>query len=284
MLDEIDTAKKRILEMRPEDVVNLDAYPIADRDDPRRAALVARLKQELDQNQYVSLPDFIRPEARLRAVADAEGALPRAHHNCSERNCYLQRKGDPSLSESHPINMFLSASMRMLAYDRFNEDSPVKTLYHWAPVREFIAEIVGSETLYDNEDPSQPVNLVCYKTGDRSAWHFDSVNAFTMTLMLQASESGGDFEMVPNTRSDDDQNYDYVAAVLRGERPDDTVSVAREAGALCVFRGCNSLHRVSPVEGDRMRIMGVFVYETAPGVVGDPEVNATVYGREEAVG
>lgn len=265
--------------MRPEDVVNLDLYPITDRDNPDRAALIARLRRQLDENQYVSLPDFIRPEARERAVADAMAALPQAHHNCSNRNCYLQRTGDPALPDDHPRNIMLEASTRMLAYDRFPDDCPVKTLYHWAPVREMVAEIVGSETLYDNEDRCQPVNLVCYQTGDRSAWHFDSVNAFTMTLMLQASETGGDFEMVPHTRTDDDQNYDYVRRVLTGQCPEDTVAVARAAGALCIFRGCNSLHRVSPVEGPSMRIMGVFVYELEPGIIGDPEVNTTVYGR-----
>ncbi|NMM45629.1 hypothetical protein HH303_14125 [Rhodospirillaceae bacterium KN72] len=265
--------------MRPEEVVNLDAYPILDRSSPKRAELVARLKRELDQNLYVSLPDFIRPAARDRAVADAMAAHPKAFHNKSRRNCYLQRKGDETLPGDHPRNILMDASTRMIAYDLIPGDCPVKTLYHWQPVRDFVAAIVGSETLYDNEDPLQPVNLLCYEPGDRSAWHFDSVNAFTMTLMLQAPEKGGDFQLVPNTRSDSDQNYDYVGAIVRGERPQDAVSVAREAGALCIFRGCNSLHRVSPVEGDRMRIMGVFVYESEPGVTGDPEVNATVYGR-----
>jgi hypothetical protein len=54
--------------------------------------------------------------------------------------------------------------------------------------------------------------------------------------------------------------------------------VGREPGALCIFKGCNSLHRVTPVSGNSLRIMGVFVYEFAPGVTGDPEVNATIYG------
>ncbi|MFY9237840.1 MAG: hypothetical protein WAO78_02985 [Roseovarius sp.] len=268
--------------MRPEDIVNLDAYPILDPADPRRAALVARLRQELDEKQYVSLPDFIRPEAREKAVADAKAALGGAHHNNSNRNCYLHRKGDPALPQDHPRNLMMEASSRMLAYDRFPDDCPVKTLYHWEPVRQMVAEIVGSDRLYDNEDPCQPVNLLCYDTGDRSAWHFDSENAFTMTLMLQASEGGGDFEMVPNTRSDDDPNFDYVARVVKGDCPQDAVSVARAAGSLCIFRGCNSLHRVSPVKGPTMRIMGVFVYETEPGVVGDPDVNATIYGRVQA--
>ncbi|WP_166433985.1 HalD/BesD family halogenase [Roseovarius spongiae] len=270
--------------MRPEEIVNLDAYPIMDPDSPAWSDLVGRLRRELDERQYVSLPDFILPAARERAVADALAALPRAHHNSSRRNCYLHRQGDPSLPDDHPRNIMLEASTRMLAYDQFPDDCPVKLLYHWEPVRRMVAGIVGRDRLFDNEDPCQPVNLLCYETGDRSAWHFDSVNAFTMTLMLQASESGGDFEMAPNTRTDDDENHDYVRRVLLGECPEDVVSVAREAGALCIFRGCNSLHRVSPVAGPSTRVMGVFVYEDEPGIVGDPEVNATVYGREVAPG
>lgn len=265
--------------MRPEDIVNLDDYPILDRSSPVRAELVARLRRELDENLYVSLPDFIRPAARERAVRDAIAARPNAFHNKSRRNCYLQRKGDETLPPEHPRNVQMEATIRMIAYDLIPADSPVKQLYHWEPVRQFVSEIVGDVPLFDNEDPLQPVNLVCYENGDRSSWHFDSVNAFTMTLMLQEPEGGGDFQMVPNSRTDTDQNVDYVGQIVRGERPQDAVSVAREAGALCIFRGCNSLHRVSPVEGDRMRIMGVFVYETEPGVLGDPEVNATVYGR-----
>ena len=47
--------------------------------------------------------------------------------------------------------------------------------------------------------------------------------------------------------------------------------------------GCNSLHRVSPIEGPTLRIMGLFVYEPEPGVVGDPEVNETIYGERVAL-
>lgn len=43
-------------------------------------------------------------------------------------------------------------------------------------------------------------------------------------------------------------------------------------------RGCNSAHRVTPIIGNRRRLMCVMVYETGPGVIGDPVVNETVYG------
>ncbi len=98
-----------------------------------------------------------------------------------------------------------------------------------------------------------------------------------MTLMLQSAESGGHFEMAPNTRSDADPNFEGVAQLLLGEESN-VVRVARDEGELVIFRGCNSAHRVTPIEGSRLRLMCVMVYETEPGVTGDPVVNETVYG------
>lgn len=269
--------------MRPEDIIDLDAYPISDADGAARTDLTTRVRNQLAAQQYCSLPGFVRPHALESIVGEARAAHPHAYHNNSRRNCYLQRTGDPALGETHPRNILLDASTRMIAYDLLPEESPLKTLYHWDCMRRMVAEIVGVDALYANEDPYQPANILCYEPGDRSAWHFDSVNAFTMTLMLQAPDSGGDFEIVPNTRSDDDQNYDYVREVLAGKRQQDTVQVARDPGALCIFRGCNSMHRVAPVTGQTMRLMAVFVYETERGIVGDPEVNATVYGPRAVV-
>lgn len=268
--------------MRPEDVINLDAYPIADMNDPARVKLVEHFRSELGVNQYVSLPDFIRPGALERAVAEATTARPHAYDNNARRNCYLHRATDPELPENHPRNLMNETSTRMIAYDLLPEGSPLRALYHWERTREFVADIVEANTLFDSEDPFQPVNILWSDPGDRSAWHFDSSNAFTMTLMLQKPETGGAFELVPNTRSDTDENYDYVRRVVSGECPGDSVQVAREPGSLCIFRGCNSIHRVSPVEGGTPRIMAVFVYETEPGVVGDPKVNATIYGPRVA--
>ena len=98
-------------------------------------------------------------------------------------------------------------------------------------VQELVAGIVGEGPLYPNIDPYQPANYVCYEDGDESSWHFDADNSFTMTLMIQAAEHGGDFEMSPDTRTDADQNYDHVRRVLHGERNGSIVSIAREPGA-----------------------------------------------------
>ena len=63
---------------------------------------------------------------------------------------------------------------------------------------------------------------------------------------------------------------------------DHVVEVPREPGALVIFRGCTSVHRVTEVEGETDRLMAVMVYENELGVTGDPEVNRTVYGPRVA--
>ena len=265
-----------------EDIVNCTEYSLFARNDPRREQLVQASFEELRAKQYCCLPQFVT-DAALQAMRQEAMALqPQAFHNNSLRNCYLHKALDAALPDDHPRNLQDRSSVRMIAYDQLAPDSVLKSFYHADAVRSLVADIVGEGTLFDNEDPYQPANYVCYRDQDESSWHFDADNSFTMTLMVQASEQGGQFEMSPATRSTDDQNYERVAEVLGGGLQDSIVSVAREPGALCIFKGSNSLHRVSPVVGDTLRIMGVFVYEFEPGVVGDDNVNATIYGPRVA--
>ena len=265
----------------PAATVDLATYPIAEQADPERAALVARWRGDLDRDQFCVVPDFVRPRALDAMVREVGGLLDRAYRNRSRRNCFLQRQPDPALPAEHPRNLFFEASYRMIAYDLLPDSSPLKGLYLWPPMRRLIADIVGAEALHPNEDPYQPANVLCYGVGDRSAWHFDSSNAFTVTLMLQASESGGEFKIAPNTRPADETDCGLLSEVLSGGRAN-VVTVPREPGALVIFRGCNSVHGVSPVGGKWKRLMAVLVYETEPGVTGDPEVNETVYGPRTA--
>lgn len=257
--------------------IDFARYPV---EDPKAAAeIAATARAALDRDQYCSLPGFFPEDAVRDAAAEVEALIDRANPAKSRRNCYLQRNGDPSLPPAHPRNILQAASYRMLAADLLPESSALKRLYFWDPFQRLVAEIVGEAKLYPSEDKLQPVNVICYGDGDQSAWHYDSTNAFTMTLMLQGAEAGGEFELAPNTRaSAEDEDIPYMQEVLSGASPR-AAKVSRDPGELTIFRGCNSLHRVSPVAGDRLRLMAVFVYEDRPGVVGDPEVNLTVYGR-----
>ena len=260
-----------------EKTLDLSRYPLdrSDSDDYRSLNLSKR--NELNQKQFCTLPGFLLDAQRRKIVAAVESRQDHTHRADSERNVYLERTRSTSLPDDHPKNLFARGCYNMMGAHLLDDDSPLKDLYYWRPMQQFIADIVGEPELYPSEDPYQPVNVLCQGNGDRSAWHFDSHNAFTMTLMLQSPEAGGQFEMAPNTRSDTNPNFEEVSKLLLGDESN-VVRVSRDEGELVIFRGCNSAHRVTPVVGSRLRLMCVMVYETEPGVIGDPVVNETVYG------
>jgi hypothetical protein len=263
-----------------ENIIDLSRYPLDRPDSKAYFDLVTTRRNQLNSQQYCTMPGFLLDAQRKNIAADVECQQQFTHRADSDRNVYLERTRSTSLPDNHPRNIFARGCYNMMGAHLLPEDSPLKVLYYWQPMQQFIADIVGEPVLYPSDDPYQPVNVLCQGNGDRSAWHFDSHNAFTMTLMLQAPESGGYFEMAPNTRSDTDPNYEEVAKLLLGDSSN-VVQVSRTEGELVIFRGCNSAHRVTPISGNRLRLMCVMVYETEPGVVGDPVVNETVYGIEQ---
>jgi len=261
----------------PATTIDLSLYPLDRPDSEAYRSLVSSKRSELDRQQYCTMPGFLLDDRRREIAAAVLGQLQNTNRADSERNVYLERTRTPSLPENHPKNIFARGSYNMMGAHLLPQDSPLKGLYYWTPMQQFIADIVTVAKLYPSADPYQPVNVLCQGEGDRSAWHFDSSNAFTMTLMLQAPEAGGEFEMAPNTRSDTDPNYAGVAKLLLGDESK-AIRVSRAEGELVIFRGCNSAHRVTPIRGKRRRLMCVMVYENEPGVIGDPVVNETVYG------
>ena len=255
-----------------ENIIDLSRYPLHQVGAPAWRELVDSKRDALQQNQFCTLPGFLLDDQRRKLVGAIEGRLGQANRADNQRNIYLERARTGSLPDTHPKNIFARGCYHMFGAHLLDPDSALKTLYYSSLMQQFTAAIVGVEQLYPNADPYQPVNVLCHGEGDRSAWHFDSSNAFTMTLMLQAPQAGGCFEIAPDTRSDEDPNYAAVASLLQGERSS-VERVARSEGELVIFRGCHSAHRVTPVEGERRRLMCVMVYENSAGVMGDPVVN-----------
>jgi hypothetical protein len=264
-----------------ENIIDLSRYPLHQGDSAAWRALVRDKREQLKHKQYCRLPGFLLDEQRCQIVAAIEARLDQANRADNQRNVYLEQAHAESLPDEHPRNTFSRGCYHMFGAHLLDPESPLKTLYFSAMMQQFTAAIVGEDKLYPSDDPYQPVNVLCHGKGDRSAWHFDSNNAFTMTLMLQAPEAGGSFEIAPNTRSDENPNYAGVAGLLRGDRSG-VECVARNEGELVIFRGCHSAHRVTPIEGERRRLMCVMVYEISEGVLGDPIVNETVYGIKQA--
>jgi hypothetical protein len=127
------------------------------------------------------------------------------------------------------------------------------------------------------DDPMARVNVQASRAGEALNWHFDR-SEFTTTILLQAALSGGELEYRTNLRTADSPNYDGVAALLRGEDPL-VQQVRLQPGALNVFRGVNTLHRVVPVQGPRERIVAIFAFFDRPGVTMTAAEQVGFYGR-----
>ena len=132
----------------------------------------------------------------------------------------------------------------------------LKIIYDAPEFREFIATIVGEPVLYEYADPLSSINVHYADEGQELGWHFDN-SEFAITLLLQAPQSGGQFEYIRDLRNAEtgEMNFPGVAAVLDGEAAVEQLMVA--PGTLVLFRGRNAIHRVTPTVGARTRILVV---------------------------
>ena len=74
-------------------------------------------------------------------------------------------------------------------------------------------------------------------------------------------------------------NYAGVEAVLDEKTKSSHLTV--EPGTLVLFRGRNSMLRVTPTVGDRIRILVVFAYNSEPGIALSESARMTFFGRLE---
>lgn len=97
--------------------------------------------------------------------------------------------------------------------------------------------------------------------------------------MIQSAESGGQVEYVKQLRNSEngDMNFDGVEKVLDGIT--EPIQLAQSDGSLVLFRGRDTLHRVTPNSGKRDRIIAVLAYNTKPGISLSEEARLTFYGR-----
>jgi hypothetical protein len=142
----------------------------------------------------------------------------------------------------------------------------------------FIGALLDRSPLYRYADPFGALNLAVMTAGDELHWHFDQTD-FVVSLAIQSSDEGGDFENAKLIRSSEDEHYTDVAAVLDGTAPDRVRTEPMTPGTLMVFEGRNSMHRVTPITGDRARFVALLAYDTQPDTHSSDRLKMVRYGR-----
>jgi hypothetical protein len=171
------------------------------------------------------------------------------------------------------------SSKRALGFNCCGTSSPLRILYEWDGLVAFLKDVLELPDLYHHADPVGACSVMFYDDGDELGWNFDN-SEFAVTLMLQECLEGGEFEYVPGIRTAEDENFAGVGAVLKGDR--ELVRCLHAApGALTLFRGRYSLHRVTPVRGTTRRVNAVLAYASTPGHRLTPLNRSLFYGADE---
>lgn len=257
-------------------LIDLGRFPLDKPNSPKWNALVQSCREDLAEHGMFSLDGLLRPPLAAQAVAELQDAFAnRSFLHERSHNIYFSDSID-GLAADHPAHKQVKTSNRTLCADQLPAQ-PLLDVYNWAPLQQFLAAAMDLPALYPMDDPLASVNVMAYGEGQALNWHFDR-SEFTTTLLLQAASAGGAFEYRTGLRSDRDPNYHGVGELLRGRDPK-VQQINLSPGTLNVFRGKNTAHRVTPVEGDRDRVIAVFCYYETPGVAFTDAERLGFYGR-----
>jgi len=258
------------------DLIDLETYPIDRPESDEYAVLVKRCRDELASGGMFNLEGFLKPEALQQAVSEVTPVLATRAFKHSRRHNIFFKKEVPGLSADHPAMREFETTNHTICADQI-EGSVVTRIYAYPPLLRFLADAMEKESLHTMDDTMASVNVMATRDGEGLNWHFDQ-SEFTTTLMLQASEQGGDLEYCSELRSAEDPNYEGIIRLVNGDNSANKLCTPTP-GTLNVFRGVNTPHRVTTVGGKRERIMTVLCYYEQPGVSFSDEMRLGFYGR-----
>ena len=257
--------------MELREIVDTARHPIGE------AGFMAHCRKTLDEDGALVLADFLQPAALAAMQAEGEARMDRAYFCAQDHTVYLTPP-EPSLPADHAANRMVVSSKGCICDDDVAADSPLRTLYDAEPFRAFVMGVTGEAALHPYADPLSSINVHYAKRGQELGWHFDN-SSFAITLLIRKPEAGSHFEYVKDLRDADagEMNHAGVAALLDGELAPQRL--AMEPGTLVLFRGRNSVHRVSPNESDTVRMLAVLAYNAEAGVSLSENARRTFYGR-----
>lgn len=253
------------------DIVDLNRYPMQDPD------FAAACASTLDSDGVLVLDGFLRRKALEIIQTEARAGRAKAFF-CNQSHSVYLTPPDRTLPDAHPANRTVISSKGCICDDEVAGDSPLRTLYDATPFRDFVKRTTGEAELHPYADPLSSINIHYAERGQELGWHFDN-SSFAITLLIEKPEAGSRFEFLKDLRDADagEMNYEGVRALLDGDVAPQVLSM--DPGALVLFRGRNSIHRVSPNESDATRMLAVLAYNAEPGVELSESARMTFYGR-----
>ena len=254
--------------------MNLSRYPIDAPKSPETQRLISDCRSELAETGMCLLPNFVSEPTLDRMRQEATALSPSAHYNEHWRTS-PRGGGDSKIGESTQATR---ASIWAIAFDQMRPESPSRQLYESDDLLNFVSAITDDPELYRCVDPLVSCHFSVFRDGDELGWHYDPKTNLVLTLQLQDADDGGHFEFANGVRSKEFDNAEIELAIIEG-RYDNILSPDLRPGTLTIINGYSSFHRVTPVLGNRERIVTLLNYSKTPGYCFSDNIQQRFFGR-----
>lgn len=258
------------------EVLDLDRYPLDRLDSPRGQLLLESCRAALRFEGACQLPGLVKADAVARLVEEALSKNADGHRTDDTHNVYFEKVNTEAPADD-PASILEHSSKSAVGWDKIDADSPLRIAFEWDGLTNFIGEAMEVDELHRYADPQGAASLMTFGEGDELGWHFDR-SPFAVTLMLQPSLGGGEFQYFHMLRTSEDESKEAVVDRLKGGDKG-RIKLSTDPGTLSMFRGHYSMHRVTPIEGDQPRINAVLAYSEKPGDMLNELTRELFYGR-----
>jgi len=263
------------------DLLDLERYPLDRPDDPAITAAIGAARSALRSTGCAIIRGLVSREGVAALDAEITSQKHTTHYSTQVMNPYFHTAMNPEFPMHHPVNTFIERSSGFIPGDSWQPDGPMNSLFRSEALTRFVATCLDLDELHCYADPLAGLTANILDPGQQFTWHFDT-NDFAVTVLVAEADGGGLFEYVPAIRSDGDEGFDRIQAVL------DDDPAARKGvttldlcpGDMQIFRGRHSLHRVTRVAADSVsRHAAIFAYTAEAGVIGRVERTTQLFGR-----
>ena len=253
-------------------IVNLKKHPINSSND-----YISDCYHKLNKNYVLQLDNFLTEEAIRNISIEAENLKNQAYY-CSQLHTILLNKKNENLSKDDPCNIEVKSDKGCVPHDIIPKNSYLNKLYNSSEFMDFIKSVLNLKNIYPYKDSLSSINYNYYEKSQQLGWHFDNAS-FAITLMISSPKKGGVFQYFTKGR-DFEKNYinkKLIKNVLNNNVKINELTV--NPGTLILFYGRNYLHRVTPIESKKGRILVTLNYNLEEGIELSLNARQTFFGR-----
>ena len=254
-----------------EDIVNIEKHPINNED------YIRICNKKIKKNSILIMNNFLNNNCLNELIDEALTLEDRAFY-CTQNHTILLNKPNKSLNPNDPTNIEVVSDKGCVPHDLLDKNSKLNLLYNSSLFKNFLKGVLNLNNIYPYQDTLSSINYNYYQKSQQLGWHFDNAS-FAITLMIQSSEDGGDFEYVSKGRNYSKNFIDkkFIKKILEKKILPEKIDV--DAGTLVLFYGRNYLHRVTPVQSKKSRILVTLNYNEEEGTKLSENARLTFFGR-----